>query len=102
MGSHIHVKYLRDNNIIVKAMVSLGVPYTEEEIKDAQADMLLQGTDIENNLYTDPDFKQSYEEDKAIAKEKGEEFVEMRNREVVALIAYLQRLGVDIKVKDLK
>jgi cytochrome c oxidase cbb3-type subunit I/II len=26
----------------------------------------------------------------------------MRNREIVALIAYLQRLGTDIKVKDLE
>ncbi|MFT4805038.1 MAG: cytochrome c oxidase cbb3-type subunit I/II, partial [Psychroserpens sp.] len=25
---------------------------------------------------------------------------EMRNREIVAVIAYLQRLGTDIKVKD--
>ena len=26
----------------------------------------------------------------------------MRNREVVAMIAYLQRLGTDIKVKDVE
>ena len=34
------------------------------------------------------------------AQDAGQEFVEMRNREVVALIAYLQRLGTDIKVVD--
>ncbi len=33
---------------------------------------------------------------------KGKDFVEMRNREIVAMIAYLQRLGTDIKVKDLE
>lgn len=79
----------------MRAMVSLGVPYSDEEINNAQEDMLAQGTQIEENLYTDPDFVTSYEEDK---KNGGENFVEMRNREIVALIAYLQRLGTDINV----
>jgi cytochrome c oxidase cbb3-type subunit I/II len=82
----------------MEAMVSLGVPYTEEEIANAQASMLEQGTQIEKNLYNDPDFVKSYEADKASG---GEDFVEMRNREIVAIIAYLQRLGTDIKVKDI-
>ncbi|MBO3116133.1 cytochrome-c oxidase, cbb3-type subunit I [Winogradskyella sp. DF17] len=81
----------------MEAMVSLGVPYTEEDITNAQASMLEQGTQIEKNLYNDPDFVESYEADKAAG---GENFVEMRNREIVAIIAYLQRLGTDIKVKD--
>ncbi|WP_411894555.1 cytochrome-c oxidase, cbb3-type subunit I [Winogradskyella sp. A2] len=81
----------------MEVMVSLGVPYTEEEIASAQQAMLEQGTEIEKNLYADPDFVKAYEADKASA---GEGFVEMRNREIVALIAYLQRLGTDIKVKD--
>lgn len=83
----------------MKAMVSLGVPYTEEDIANAQEHMLKQGTDIEKNLYTDPDFVNSYEADKKYALENGETFVEMRNREIVAMIAYLQRLGTDIKVE---
>ncbi|MFD2541848.1 cytochrome-c oxidase, cbb3-type subunit I [Lacinutrix gracilariae] len=83
----------------MKAMVQLGVPYTEEEIANAQQAMLEQGTKIEKNLYADPDFAQTYEADKAAG---GPEFVEMRNREIVALIAYLQRLGTDIKVKDIE
>ncbi|MUU78194.1 cytochrome-c oxidase, cbb3-type subunit I [Winogradskyella endarachnes] len=82
----------------METMVSLGVPYTKEDIANAQASMLEQGTNIEKNLYSDPDFVASYEADKAAA---GENFVEMRNREIVALIAYLQRLGTDIKVKDI-
>jgi cytochrome c oxidase cbb3-type subunit I/II len=82
----------------MKTMVSLGVPYTEEEIANAQASMLEQGTQIEKNLYSDPDFVASYEADKAAG---GEDFIEMKNREIVALIAYLQRLGTDIKVKDI-
>ena len=81
----------------MEVMVSLGVPYTDEDIANAQASMLEQGTQIETNLYEDPDFVKSYEADKQAA---GDGFVEMRDREIVALIAYLQRLGTDIKVKD--
>ena len=84
----------------MEAMVSLGVPYTQAEIDRAQEWMAEQGKKIEENLYSDPDFAKTYEADKAYAKENGEEFVEMRNREIVALIAYLQRLGTDIKVKN--
>ncbi|HBR55220.1 MAG TPA: cytochrome C oxidase Cbb3, partial [Flavobacteriaceae bacterium] len=83
----------------MEAMVSLGVPYTMEEIERAQQWMDEQGTQIEKNLYTDPDFVSSYEANKKYAEENGEAFVEMRDREVVALIAYLQRLGTDIKIK---
>jgi cytochrome c oxidase cbb3-type subunit I/II len=81
----------------MEVMVTLGVPYTEEEIANAQQHMLDQGTEIEKNLYSDPDFAKTYEADKAAA---GKDFIEMRNREIVAMIAYLQRLGTDIKVKD--
>ena len=83
----------------MQAMVTLGVPYSEEDIANAQASMLEQGTLIETNLYSDPDFVASYEADKAAA---GSNFVEMKNREIVALIAYLQRLGTDIKKSDLE
>jgi cytochrome c oxidase cbb3-type subunit I/II len=83
----------------MRAMVALGVPYTEEEISNAQELMDKQGTQIEKNLYADPDFVKTYEADKKYAQENTEAFVEMRNREVVAVIAYLQRLGTDIKIK---
>ncbi len=81
----------------MRTMVKLGVPYTDDDIANAQQSMREQGTQIEKNLYTDPDFASTYEADK---KAGGDGFVEMRNREIVALIAYLQRLGTDIKVKD--
>jgi len=83
----------------MQAMVNLGVPYTDEEIANAQQHMADQGEQIEKNLYSDPDFVASYEADK---KSSGADFVEMRNREIVALIAYLQRLGTDIKIQDLE
>ena len=34
------------------------------------------------------------------AAAKGEVFVPMHQREITAIIAYIQRLGTDIKVKD--
>jgi cytochrome c oxidase cbb3-type subunit I/II len=82
----------------MKVMVKLGVPYSDEDIANAQQSMTEQGTQIEKNLYNDPDFVEAYEADK---QSSGTDFVDMRNREIVALIAYLQRLGTDIKVKDL-
>jgi len=83
----------------MEAMLSLGVPYSEEDIERADEWMDEQATQIEQNLHNDPDFVTAYEADKASAEDSGEEFVEMRDREVVAIIAYLQRLGTDIKVQ---
>jgi len=82
----------------MEVMVSLGVPYSPEDIERAQEWMLEQGVSIEENLYTDPEFAKNYEADKAYAKENNLEFTEMRDREIVAMIAYLQRLGTDIKI----
>jgi cytochrome c oxidase cbb3-type subunit I/II len=84
----------------MRTLVKLGVPYTDEEIANAQKWMEEQGAAIEENLHTDPDFAETYKADKAYAQENGLEFIEMRNREVVAVIAYLQRLGTDINVKE--
>ncbi|PHR99875.1 MAG: cytochrome C oxidase Cbb3 [Leeuwenhoekiella sp.] len=83
----------------MKAMQQLGVPYTVEDIERAQQWMSEQGAQIEKNLYADPDFAKTYEADKKAAAQNGADFVEMRNREIVALIAYLQRLGTDIQIK---
>ena len=83
-------------------MVTLGVPYTDEEIANAQANMDAQGAKIQENLHQDPDFAKSYASDKKYAQENGQTFIEMKDREIVALIAYLQRLGTDIKVKDVQ
>lgn len=82
----------------MRAMVKLGVPYTDQEIENAQVNMDKQASKIQENLYQDPSFKESYEADKRAASVKGEDFVEMKDREIVALIAYLQRLGTDIKM----
>ncbi|WP_299215272.1 cytochrome-c oxidase, cbb3-type subunit I [uncultured Aquimarina sp.] len=89
-----------DTEAKMEVMVTLGVPYTPEEIARAQKWMDEQATQIEKNLYDDPDFAKTYEADKKHAKENGLDFIEMRDREVIALIAYIQRLGTDIKVKN--
>lgn len=83
----------------MRAMVTLGVPYTDQEIESAFESMDAQASKIEANLHTDPDFVRSYDDDKAYAEQSGIEFVPMKDREIVSLIAYLQRLGTDIKVK---
>lgn len=83
----------------MEAMVTLGVPYTKEDIANAKTSIATQSEAIEKNLYNDPDFVKSYEDSKKKAEAKGEKFVPMKDREIVALIAYLQRLGTDIKVK---
>jgi len=101
-------KWLYDNEAMdhsmiekkMEVMVTLGVPYSDEDIKNARQNMDAQASLIEKNLYSDPDFVKSYEESKKNAATRGEEFVPMKDREIVALIAYLQRLGTDIKVKQ--
>jgi cytochrome c oxidase cbb3-type subunit I/II len=101
-------KWLFDNEAMdvsltqkkMKAMVSLGVPYTEEEIANATKTLRAQAMTIEKSLENDPDYVKSYEDSKKKAIAKGEKFIPMNEREIVALIAYIQRLGTDIKVKQ--
>lgn len=91
-----------DHSLIEKkmeTMVTLGVPYTPEDIKNAKQSIEVQSAAIEKNLSSDPDYVKSYEDSKKKAEAKGEKFVPMKDREIVALIAYLQRLGTDVKVK---
>ncbi len=100
-------KWLYDNEAMdhsliedkMNVMVTLGVPYTPEEIKNAKQSIETQSAAIEKNLSSDPDFVKSYEESKKKAEAKGEKFVPMKDREIVALIAYLQRLGTDVRPK---
>lgn len=80
----------------LKALTALGVPYTDEELTQESvfAHMDEQALNIEKAIFDEaPDLKELYEKEKA---EKGESFVALRDREITALIAYLQRLGTDI------
>lgn len=69
----------------MKGMVTLGVPYTDEEITGAKQALLTQAKEVENNLRQDPEYVKNYGSSN------------IQNKEIVALIAYLQRLGTDIK-----
>jgi cytochrome c oxidase cbb3-type subunit I/II len=64
----------------IRAMITLGVPYPKGYEKQANTDLIKQETDIAANL-------------------KNDKIQTPPNKEIVALIAYLQRLGMDIKAK---
>lgn len=83
----------------MRVMAKLGVPYSDEDIANARENIRQQSQKIEENLKNDPDFVTTYEESKKKALAEGKEFVPMSEREITALIAYLQRLGTDVKVK---
>lgn len=74
----------------MRAMVTLGVPYSDAEINNALKHMDEQATKIETNLLANPDIKKSFGAQTASP---------LKDREIVALIAYLQRLGTDTQVK---
>ena len=66
---------------MINAMRTLGVPYAEGYENQANLDVDAQAEKIVKNL-----------------KEAGIETTE--DKEIVAMIAYLQRMGTDIKVKE--
>lgn len=73
-----------DNSLLaekINAMRTLGVPYTDGYEMQAEADLKTQAAGIINSLKAD-----------GIKNAKD-------NKEIIALIAYLQRLGTDIKGK---
>jgi cytochrome c oxidase cbb3-type subunit I/II len=89
------IKDKLDNSLIqnkMEAMVTLGVPYTKEEIANAQKSIDEQASKIEKNLMTNAEINKSFKE----------ATIPLKDREIVAVIAYLQRLGTDIQVKDKK
>jgi cytochrome c oxidase cbb3-type subunit I/II len=88
------IKNELDNSTIqdkMKAMVTLGVPYTETQINDAMKNIDIQASKIESNLMKNSEIKKSFEKETASP---------LKNREIVALIAYLQRLGTDTQIKN--
>jgi len=72
----------------VNAMVILGVPYTQFDLDKAVYLLKNQAIEIEKNLRQDPEYVKNYGSSN------------MQNKEIIALIAYLQRLGTDIKAEQ--
>lgn len=66
----------------LRAMQKLGVPYSDEYINDWEMELTLQAQLIADELNKDPNIDVD------------------ANEEIIALIAYLQRLGTDIKNED--
>ena len=67
----------------LQVMQKLGVPYTDAEVETAEAAMQQQAKKITDELVA-----------QGANAETG-----LENKEIIAMIAYLQRLGTDIKVK---
>lgn len=65
----------------IRAMQTLGVPYPEGYDRQANADLMIQANAIRTNLETD-------------------KIKTAADKEIVALIAYLQRMGTDIKAQN--
>jgi len=83
----------------MEVMATLGVPYTDTEIANAKTSIAEQSQLIENNLRQDPDFVKTDARSRENAEKAGKTYVPIKDREIIALIAYLQRLGTDIKAK---
>ena len=87
------IKNELDNSTLqekMKTMVTLGVPYSEQDIANALQTADEQATKIEAKLLSNAEIKKAF---------GGETAIPLKNREVVALIAYMQRLGTDTQVK---
>ena len=76
------------------------VPYTDAEIDSANTWANDQAAKIVKDIYNEaPDIKKALEAEKT---RKGANFIPLEQREITALIAYLQRLGTDIKTTEAK
>ncbi|HFK5526748.1 TPA: cytochrome-c oxidase, cbb3-type subunit I [Elizabethkingia anophelis] len=79
---------------------SFDVPYTKPQIDSANAWADNQAKVIVQKIFAEAaDVKEQVEKEKVA---KGDKFVPIEKREIVALIAYLQRLGTDIKTTDVQ
>ena len=76
------------------------VPYTQAQIDSADQWADNQAAFIVKQIYSEAaDVKLAYEQRKAA---EGANFTPLEKKEIVALIAYLQRLGTDIKTTEIK
>ena len=79
------------------------VPYSKAEIDSANQWTDNQAAKIVKEIFSEAaDLKKSFADEKAAKQKSGEEFVPLEKREITALIAYLQRLGTDIKTTEVK
>ena len=79
----------------IGAMRTLGVPYEEGYEKQAKADALVQAEKVATSIVN---------ELSGLVEgiDKEAKIKELKGKEIVALISYLQRLGTDIKVESIE
>ena len=90
------IKNELDNSTLqekMKTMVKLGVPYSDDEVANALKSVDEQASKIEAKLLSNAEINKAFGNETAVP---------LKNREVVALIAYMQRLGTDTQVKAKK
>lgn len=80
----------------INAMKTMGVPYPENYDKKALSDLKKQANEIAVDIVNNIPGK------KLSNAEKAEKVKSIENKEIIAIIAYLQRLGTDIKPKPTK
>jgi cytochrome c oxidase cbb3-type subunit I/II len=77
-----------------------GAPYTKAEIDSANQWADNQAAHIVKQIFSEAaDVKKAYDERKVA---DGANFTPLEKKEIIALIAYLQRLGTDIKTTEIK
>jgi cytochrome c oxidase cbb3-type subunit I/II len=81
----------------IRAMQKLGVPYETGYDLKAMGDLQKQAKQVATRIVTDIFNKLPKELQKEFNKDA--EIAKLEKKEIVALVAYLQRLGTDIKVK---
>jgi cytochrome c oxidase cbb3-type subunit I/II len=76
------------------------VPYTQAQVDSADVWADNQAAAIVKDIFSEAaDIKKAYADKKAA---DGENFVPLEKKEIIALIAYLQRLGTDIKTTEIQ
>ena len=89
-----------ENCKVIKQNTSLPNPkYPNTKPKKIRVNEIGKPIKIANNILDIPDISNYFEEEKNYL---GTDFIPLKEREIIALIAYLQRLGTDIKVVDAK
>jgi len=79
---------------------SFDIPYKKAEIDSANQWADNQAKGIVKRIFSEAaDLKDQMEQEK---QAKGNDFVPLEQREIIAMIAYLQRLGTDIKTTEIK
>ena len=77
----------------IRAMQTMGVPYEKGFDKKANMDLMAQSNSIANNLKKDEKIRQLSMVDENI------DIDHIERKEIIAIIAYLQRIGKDIKAE---